>query len=123
RMGFNNDGARAVAKRLARRPGPGKRRIPVGVNLGKSKAADIEQATQDYLASFTWLADHADYLVLNVSSPNTPGLRQLQEEDRLRELLGAITAANRSRAAQPARRRVPLLLKIAPDLTFRQIDQ
>jgi dihydroorotate dehydrogenase len=123
RMGFNNDGARAVAKRLAGRPGPGKRRIPLGVNLGKSKAADIEQATQDYLASFTWLADHADYLVLNVSSPNTPGLRQLQEEDRLRELLGAITAANRSRAAQPARRRVPLLLKIAPDLDFPQIDR
>ncbi len=123
RMGFNNDGARAVAKRLRRRPGPGKRRIPLGINLGKSKAADIDQATQDYLASFTWLADHADYLVLNVSSPNTPGLRQLQEEDRLRELLGAITAANRSRAAQPARRRVPLLLKIAPDLTFAQIDR
>lgn len=122
RMGFNNDGAREVARRLARHPGPGRRRIPVGINLGKSKAADIEQATQDYLASFTWLADYADYLVLNVSSPNTPGLRQLQEEGRLRELLAAVTAANRSRASQPDRKRVPLLLKIAPDLTFPQID-
>ncbi len=122
RLGFNNDGARTVAARLARRKGPGRRRIPLGVNLGKSKAADIDQATQDYLASFTWLADYADYLVLNVSSPNTPGLRELQDEARLRELLGAVTAANRSRAAQPGRERVPLLLKIAPDLDFRQVD-
>jgi dihydroorotate dehydrogenase len=122
RLGFNNEGARAVAARLARRVGPGHRRIPLGVNLGKSKAADIEQVTQDYLASFTWLADHADYLVINVSSPNTPGLRQLQDEGRLRELLGALTAANRSRAAQPGRKRVPLLLKIAPDLDYWQID-
>jgi dihydroorotate dehydrogenase len=122
RMGFNNDGARTVAARLARRAGPGRRRIPLGVNLGKSKAADIEQVTQDYLASFTWLADYADYLVINVSSPNTPGLRQLQEEGRLRELLAAVTAANRSRADQPGGRRVPLLLKIAPDLEFPQID-
>ena len=117
RMGFNNQGAGAVAARLAKQPGPGKRRIPLGVNLGKSKAVEIEQATQDYLASFAQLADYADYLVLNVSSPNTPNLRQLQDESRLRELLGAITAANRARA-----RRVPVLLKIAPDLTWPQID-
>ena len=122
RLGFNNDGARTVAARLARRPRPGHRRIPLGINLGKSKAADIDQATHDYLASFTWLADYADYVVLNVSSPNTPGLRELQDEARLRELLGAVTAANRSRAAQPGGRRVPLVLKIAPDLDFRQVD-
>jgi len=122
RMGFNNDGAEAVAARLARQPGPGHRRIPLGVNLGKSKVTDIGQATEDYLASFARLAGHADYLVLNVSSPNTPGLRQLQDEARLRELLGAVTAANRDRAARPGARRVPLLLKIAPDLTFPQID-
>jgi dihydroorotate dehydrogenase len=122
RLGFNNDGARAVAARLARHPGPGRRRIPLGINLGKSRAADIDQATHDYLASFTWLADYADYLVLNVSSPNTPGLRALQDEARLRELLAAITEANRSRAAQPGRVRVPILLKIAPDLEFRQVD-
>ena len=122
RMGFNNDGAEAVAARLAGRPGPGARRIPLGINLGKSKAADIEQATADYLASFARLAGHADYLVLNVSSPNTPGLRQLQDEARLRELLGAVSGANRERAARPGGRRVPLLLKIAPDLTFPQID-
>jgi dihydroorotate dehydrogenase len=87
------------------------------VNLGKSKVADIDRATEDYLASFARLADFADYLVLNVSSPNTPGLRQLQDESRLRELLGAITAANRARTM-----RVPVLLKIAPDLTWAQVD-
>ncbi|MGH7996084.1 MAG: quinone-dependent dihydroorotate dehydrogenase [Opitutaceae bacterium] len=122
RMGFNNDGAARVAARLARRPGPGHRPIPLGINLGKSKAADIDEATQDYLASFGRLADFADYLVLNVSSPNTPGLRELQGEGRLRELLSAITRANRSRAGQPGRRRVPILLKIAPDLAEPQID-
>jgi dihydroorotate dehydrogenase len=121
RMGFNNEGSEAVAARLARQPGPGRRRIPLGVNLGKSKATDIEQAAQDYLTSFTRLADHADYVVLNVSSPNTPNLRQLQDESRLRELLGAITGANRARVAGGSRR-VPILLKIAPDLTWPQID-
>src|ERR1043166_1210805 len=122
RMGFNNGGSEAVAKRLAGQPPPGKRPIPLGINLGKSKATDIEQAPQDYLASFARLADYADYLVLNVSSPNTPNLRQLQDESRLRELLAAVTGANRARAAQLGKRRVPVLLKIAPDLTWPQID-
>jgi dihydroorotate dehydrogenase len=122
RMGFNNEGCEAVAARLAKQPGPGKRRLPLGVNLGKSKVADLDQATADYLTSFAKLADFADYLVLNVSSPNTPDLRKLQDEERLRELLGAITAANRERANQPGKTRVPVLLKIAPDLSYRQID-
>lgn len=121
RLGFNNRGSEAVAKALARHPLPGKRRIPLGINLGKSKAAEIDAAAQDYLASFGRLADYADYIVLNVSSPNTPGLRQLQDESRLRELLAAVTGANRARvAAQKAR--VPILLKIAPDLGYSQID-
>jgi dihydroorotate dehydrogenase len=122
RMGFNNEGAAAVAARLARRPGPGRRRIPLGVNLGKSRSVDIGLAVQDYLASFDLLADWADYLVLNVSSPNTPGLRQLQDEERLRALAGAVAWRNRERVAFSGRGRVPLLLKIAPDLGFRQID-
>ncbi|MEO7600104.1 MAG: quinone-dependent dihydroorotate dehydrogenase [Opitutus sp.] len=117
RMGFNNQGSEAVANRLARQPGPGHRSIPLGVNLGKSKVTDIGKATGDYLTSFSRLADFADYVVLNVSSPNTPGLRQLQDEGRLRELLSAVTDANRARS-----RRVPVLLKIAPDLNFHQID-
>jgi len=117
RMGFNNQGASAVAARLARQAPRGRRPIPVGINLGKSKVTEIAAAPSDYLASFALLADHADYIALNVSSPNTPGLRQLQEQDRVRELLGAVSAANRARA-----QRVPLLLKIAPDLTFPQVD-
>jgi dihydroorotate dehydrogenase len=123
RMGFNNEGAAVVAGRLARQPGVGHRRIPLGVNLGKSKLTDIEKATSDYLESFRWIAGQADYVVLNVSSPNTPGLRQLQDESRLRELLGAVTRENRVRSTGPAgKRRVPILLKIAPDLTFPQMD-
>ncbi|HVU32133.1 MAG TPA: quinone-dependent dihydroorotate dehydrogenase [Opitutaceae bacterium] len=121
RMGFNNEGAAAVAARLARQPSRGRRRIPVGINLGKSKVTPIEDATADYLASFALLADHADYVVLNVSSPNTPNLRQLQDESRLRELLAAITGANRGRVSAGTFR-VPILLKIAPDLSFPQID-
>src|SRR5688572_17197483 len=122
RMGFNNEGSEAVAARLARQPDRGKRSIPLGVNLGKSKITAIEQAADDYLISFKRLADHADYLVLNVSSPNTPNLRQLQDESRLRELLAAITSANRARVASEGKNRVPILLKIAPDLTWPQID-
>jgi dihydroorotate dehydrogenase len=122
RMGFNNEGSAAVAARLAKQPPRGQRRIPLGVNLGKSKIADIEKAAEDYLVSFDRLADYADYLVLNVSSPNTPNLRQLQDEPRLRELLAAITRANRERASAAGKQRVPILLKIAPDLTWPQID-
>ena len=122
RMGFNNEGSEAVAARLAGQPPVGRRRIPLGVNLGKSKVTEIERAAEDYLRSFKRLADYADYLVLNVSSPNTPNLRQLQDESRLRELLGAITGANRARAAEEGKRRVPVLLKIAPDLTWPQVD-
>jgi dihydroorotate dehydrogenase len=94
----------------------------LGINLGKSKAAPLDQAVADYLGSFALLADHADYLAINVSSPNTPNLRKLQDEDRLRELLAALAAANRDRAAKPGKARKPMLLKIAPDLSFRQID-
>lgn len=118
RMGFNNEGSEAVAARLASQPGVGHRRIPLGVNLGKSKVTPNEEATQDYLTSFGRLADHADYVVVNVSSPNTPGLRALQDEKPLRELLGALSAANRERGEG----RRPLLLKIAPDLSWPQID-
>lgn len=121
RMGFNNEGAEAVAARLARQPGPGARPIPLGINLGKTKVTPLEQATEDYLGSFRLLADHADYLVVNVSSPNTPGLRELQDAAWLRPLLGALVAENRARVAAGKPRR-PLLLKIAPDLSFPQVD-
>jgi len=121
RMGFNNDGAATLAARLAKLPGPGQRAIPLGVNLGKTKVTPLEQATEDYLGSFRLLADHADYVVVNVSSPNTPGLRELQDAAWLKPLLAALVAENKARATTGKARR-PLLLKIAPDLTFPQID-
>jgi dihydroorotate dehydrogenase len=123
RMGFNNEGSERIAARLAGQPGVGARRIPLGVNLGKSKVVDIDKAQEDYRLSFSRLAPYADYVVLNVSSPNTPGLRQLQDEGLLRQLLDAIARDNREMAARPGGRRVPVALKIAPDLSFEQIDR
>lgn len=119
RMGFNNEGAEAVASRLSRMPGPGRRRAPLGINIGKSRAASIDEAVDDYLGSFRLLADHADYIAVNVSSPNTPNLRRLQEADRIRALLEALSSANTGRGATAR----PILLKIAPDLSFPQVDE
>ena len=121
RMGFNIDGAAARAARLARLPGPGQRSIPLGVNLGKSKVTPLDQAMEDYLGSFRLLADHADYVVVNVSSPNTPGLRELQDASWLKPLLAALVDENKVRTSAGKPRR-PVLLKIAPDLSFAQID-
>jgi len=123
RMGFNNEGADAVARRLTAHPDRGHRRIPLGINIGKSRVTPIEDAVGDYLFSFELLADHADFIAVNVSSPNTPGLRALQEKGPLGELLGALQAANRKREAPGGGGRRPILLKIAPDLTFPQIDE
>ncbi|CAM2988175.1 MULTISPECIES: quinone-dependent dihydroorotate dehydrogenase [Streptomyces] len=117
RMGFNNEGSAAVARRLAtRRP---VFRTTVGVNIGKTKAVPEAEAAADYVTSAEALAPHADYLVVNVSSPNTPGLRNLQATDQLRPLLTAVReAADRVVTT----RRVPLLVKIAPDLADEDID-
>jgi len=122
RMGFNNHGAEAMAKTLGRLPGVGQRSVPLGINLGKSKVTPLEQATEDYLTSYRLLVPFADYLVLNVSSPNTPDLRKLQDEDRLKELLAAIRSERNRPAQGGGGRKVPVLLKIAPDLSWRQID-
>jgi dihydroorotate dehydrogenase len=122
RMGFNNEGAEAMARRLARQPKRGHRRIPLGINLGKTKVVPLDQAVEDYLGSFALLADHADYIAINVSSPNTPDLRKLQEHDRLVELLGALQKANAEREAATMGGRRPIFLKIAPDLTWPQVD-
>ncbi|WP_314173398.1 quinone-dependent dihydroorotate dehydrogenase [Streptomyces winkii] len=122
RMGFNNDGSAAVAARLAararRRGGPGRGPV-IGVNIGKTKAVPEEEAVADYVASARRLAAYADYLVVNVSSPNTPGLRDLQAAEALRPLLGAVREA--ADEAVPGRR-VPLLVKIAPDLADEDVD-
>jgi dihydroorotate dehydrogenase len=117
RMGFNNEGSQAVAERLATRV-PVFRTV-VGVNIGKTKAVPETAAVADYVTSTERLARHADYLVVNVSSPNTPGLRDLQATESLRPLLTAVReAADRS----VPERRVPLLVKIAPDLADEDVD-
>jgi dihydroorotate dehydrogenase len=113
-MGFNNHGSAAAAKRLAR----GRRGV-VGVNIGKTKVVPEEEATKDYVESTKRLAEHADYFVVNVSSPNTPGLRNLQAVDKLRPLL---TAVRETLDASSPDRRVPLLVKIAPDLADEDVD-
>ncbi len=120
RMGFNNQGAAAVASRLASQsPVP----IPVGVNLGKSKVTPLDQAVDDYLGSLDLLYPWGDYFAVNISSPNTPGLRELQQRDRLDALLAALTARLRERAAKAGRARPkPLLVKVAPDLDARALD-
>jgi dihydroorotate dehydrogenase len=113
RLGFNNDGADVIAERLQHlRESALAPSIPIGVNLGKSKVTPLEEAATDYLYSFRRLAPVADYIVLNVSSPNTQGLRTLQEHDALIGLLRIITTAN-AELTSPK----PLLLKIAPDLS------
>ena len=116
RMGFNNDGAAAAAARLRRRPRGGP---VVGVNIGKTRAVPEQEAAADYAASARAVADVADYVVVNVSSPNTPGLRDLQAADRLRPVLVAVREAL---DAAPGSRRVPLLVKIAPDLADQDVD-
>src|SRR5690348_2154553 len=91
RMGFNNAGAAALAARLAAaRAAGGARRVPLGISIGKSKVTPLAEATGDYLESLRLLREHADYVAVNVSSPNTPGLRGLQDRGALTELLGAL---------------------------------
>jgi dihydroorotate dehydrogenase len=110
RMGFNNAGAQAAAARLARARDPG---VVVGVNIGKTKVA--ADAAADYRASAAALAPHADYLVINVSSPNTPGLRDLQAVEQLEPLIAAVREGM-------GEHRMPLLVKIAPDLADEDVD-
>ncbi len=118
RMGFNNPGAEAIAekltewKRLERWPGH-----PVGINLGKSKITPLERAAEDYANSFRLLRSLADFFVVNVSSPNTPNLRQLQDKGALDEILAAI------QQQQVPGDRKPIFVKVAPDLTFEALDE
>ena len=116
RLGFNNDGADAIAERL--RKLRGSRRwpiVPVGINIGKSRATPLEKAADDYLYSFRLLRDFADYITLNVSSPNTPELRDLQEPTALSALLRAI-------GKEPGAAMKPLLIKISPDVSPVQLE-
>ncbi len=106
RMGFNNDGSEAIAARIP----PPPHRIPIGINVGKNRDVDLTRAGENYADTVSRLHDCADFFVINVSSPNTPGLRKLQDKEMLDALLAQVYE------------RIPVLLKIAPDLTFDQID-
>ncbi|WP_331235150.1 quinone-dependent dihydroorotate dehydrogenase [Natronorarus salvus] len=109
RMGFNNDGADRIGARLDRVDLPD---VPLGVNIGKSKSTPLERAEEDYLYTYARLGEHADFVVVNVSSPNTPGLRTLQSHEGLERILGALSGAGAS----------PLLLKLSPDLGESAIE-
>lgn len=120
RMGFNNQGAREMAHRLQKlRSSAAGRSLILGVNLGKNKTTELADAAEDYRVSARQLAKYADYLVINVSSPNTPGLRSLQASEQLRQIGQAVVAAGR----QSAGRQVPVLVKLAPDLGNDQLKE
>jgi len=114
RLGFNNEGVEKIARRLEQLlRSSAWPKIPVGINIGKSKIVPLEEAATDYVRSFQRLQRLGDYFVLNVSSPNTPDLRKLQEKTAIEELFKAIQQQNQGK---------PLLVKIAPDLTLEQVD-
>ncbi|MER3469851.1 MAG: dihydroorotate dehydrogenase (quinone) [Chitinophagaceae bacterium] len=122
RMGFNNDGVEVIAERLKKwrhrqRSTVGNQRITIGGNIGKNKYTPNEEAWKDYEICFRVLHPYVDFFVVNVSSPNTPGLRELQEKEALKKILTHLQLLNKNFEKQR-----PILLKIAPDLTFEQID-
>jgi dihydroorotate dehydrogenase len=123
-MGFNNEGAEALADRLAAAGvvrGNQAAGIPLGISIGKSAVTPLAEAAQDYLSSFRLLAPYADYVAINVSSPNTPGLRTLQDGNALRELINALVGeAWRTRAGRSP---VPIFVKLAPDLTEDAMEE
>lgn len=124
RMGFNNSGALELANRLAVAGifrGNGAAGIPLGISIGKTKVVPVEDAVADYLASLRTLALHADYVAVNVSSPNTPGLRGLQDGGALRELVGALVTEARALAVGGTP--VPVFVKVAPDLDHDQLAE
>ena len=124
RMGFNNPGAEFFAANLAKWRCSGLwPKHPVGVNLGKSKITPLEKAAEDYAQSLQAVWRHADFFVINVSSPNTPNLRQLQDRAALDEILAAAQSVNRQQALLAGRTPKPLLVKVAPDLSFDALDE
>lgn len=120
RMGFNNAGAAALAQRLASR---GKPDVPLGISIGKSKATPLDGAIGDYVAALRALYPHADYFAINVSSPNTPGLRTLQDRGALTELLTELRTRSENLAADRGHTPTPLLVKLAPDLSHDAIAE
>jgi dihydroorotate dehydrogenase len=122
RMGFPNDGVEAVVARL-RQMAEARRHFVLGVSLGKQKETPLEEAAGDYAAVMREVYPYADYLAVNISSPNTPGLRALQGGDYLENLLAVLVAESTSLAVQHYLPRRPLLVKIAPDLGWSEVDE
>ena len=124
RLGFNNEGAEAIALKLERlRARSAMPEVPVGINIGRTKIVETKDAVADFLAAFERLFPHGDFFSLNVSSPNTPNLRDLQEKTLLRELLAAVQEKNRALATRAKIDSKPLFVKIAPDMEFSQVDE
>jgi dihydroorotate dehydrogenase len=114
RMGFNNDGVDAIAKRLKERKSTTQSKLIIGGNIGKNKVTENQDAWKDYCTNFKGLEEVVDYFVVNVSSPNTPGLRELQEKEALRKIFSELQLINQNNK--------PILLKIAPDLEKSALD-
>jgi len=114
RMGFNNDGVDAIAKRLKERKASTQSNLMIGGNIGKNKVTENQDAWKDYCTNFIGLEEVVDYFVVNVSSPNTPGLRELQEKEALRKIFSELQLINKNNK--------PILLKIAPDLEISALD-
>jgi dihydroorotate dehydrogenase len=122
RMGFNNEGVKAIAQRLKQWREENRSDLLIGGNIGKNKVTPNEEAWKDYIICFKELFPYVDYFVVNVSSPNTPGLRALQEKNALHNILTRLQALNLELSVQEGIRPRPLLLKIAPDLSWQQVD-
>ena len=124
RLGFNNEGAAAIGVKLARlRARGGRPRIPLGINIGRTKIVETKDAVGDFLSCFTQLYPHGDFFTLNVSSPNTPNLRELQEKALLLDLLTGVQERNRQLAARANIGEKPVFVKIAPDMDLSQVDE
>jgi dihydroorotate dehydrogenase len=124
RLGFNNEGAAAIAAKLERMRARGRLpQIPLGMNIGRTKIVETKDAVADFVACFERLYPYGDFFTLNVSSPNTPNLRDLQEKSLLRDLLSAVQNENRELAARAKIHSKPVFVKIAPDMEFSQVDE
>ena len=124
RLGFNNEGAETIALKLERLRARGATpEVPLGINIGRTRIVETKDAVMDFLLAFDKLFPHGDFFSLNVSSPNTPNLRDLQEKALLRELLAAVQEKNRALATRAKIDPKPVFVKIAPDIEFSQVDE
>jgi dihydroorotate dehydrogenase len=122
RMGFNNDGVETIIKRIERIYPKGKRPVPLGINIGKGKDTHIEAAQEDYIYSLNKCFKQADYITINISSPNTPNLRDLHKTELIRPFLEKLIAANHACSKNLNEAPVPLLLKISPDESYKSLE-